>query len=47
LPAPVISDSELTNISKYTSGGLALQDRSATHHLMGEYSQRDLLTPAR
>jgi len=43
----MISDSELSNIGKYSTGGLAIQDRSATTHLVGEYSQRDMLTPAR
>ena len=47
LPAPVVSDSELATISKYAGGGLALKDEAATHHLVGEYSQRDLMTPAR
>lgn len=47
LLAPTISDAELTNISKYAASGLALQDRSATTHLVGEYSQRDMMTPAR
>lgn len=43
----MISDNELANISKYAGGGLALRDLGATNYLVGEYSQRDLMTPAR
>ena len=43
----MISDNELANISKYTEGGLVLRDLGATNYLVGEYSQRDLMTPAR
>ena len=42
----MISENELSNISKF-SKGLALKDSGATQYLIGEYSQRDLLTPMR
>lgn len=42
-----MSEAELASINKYSTGGLSLQDKSATQYLIGDYSQRDLLTPAR
>lgn len=50
LPTPQISDNELSAINKYASGvadGInAAGETTATKALIGNYSQRDLMTPA-
>ena len=56
LPQPLISETELSNISKYANGGdesafalpkSKLKNASATSMLMGEYSQREILQSVR